>query len=164
MTQTLGSTSIRYRSDLKISDHTDVGRYEGLCSGMTPTTTKNTNNGDYKPKAIIVTNTQSLKQLQDRWQERKIYINFKSLQWRHNERDGVSTHRRLDCVLNRSFSRRSKKTSKLRVTGPCDGNSPVTGEFPAQRISNAENVAIWWRHHGVAAALGSKVFPTWGLE
>ena len=22
-----------------------------------------------------------------------------------------------------------------------------TGEFPAQRASNAENVSIWWRHH-----------------
>ena len=33
---------------------------------------------------------------------------------------------------------RSKKTSKLRVTGLCEGNSPVTGEFPAQRSSNAE--------------------------
>ena len=22
-----------------------------------------------------------------------------------------------------------------------------TGEFPAQKASNAENVAIWWRHH-----------------
>ena len=43
--------------------------------------------------------------------------------------------------------RRSKKTSKLRVTGLCAGNSPVTGEFPAQRASNAENVSIWWRHH-----------------
>ena len=29
----------------------------------------------------------------------------------------------------------------------CGGNSPVTGEFPAQRASNAENVSIWWRHH-----------------
>ena len=27
------------------------------------------------------------------------------------------------------------------------GNSPVTGQFPAQRASNAENVSIWWRHH-----------------
>ena len=27
------------------------------------------------------------------------------------------------------------------------GNSMVTGEFPAQRDSNAENVSIWWRHH-----------------
>ena len=26
--------------------------------------------------------------------------------------------------------------------------SPVTGEFPAQRTSNPENVSIWWRHHG----------------
>ena len=31
-----------------------------------------------------------------------------------------------------------KNTSKLRVTGLCEGNSPVTGEFPAQRASNAE--------------------------
>ena len=29
----------------------------------------------------------------------------------------------------------------------CAGNSPVTGEFPAQNASNAENVSIWWRHH-----------------
>ena len=27
------------------------------------------------------------------------------------------------------------------------GNSPVTGEFPVQRASNAENISIWWRHH-----------------
>ena len=40
-----------------------------------------------------------------------------------------------------------KKTSKLRVTGLCAGNSPVIGEFHAQRASNAENVSIWWRHH-----------------
>ena len=41
---------------------------------------------------------------------------------------------------------RSKKTLKLRVTGPCEGNSPVTGGFPAQSASNAETVSIWWRH------------------
>ena len=40
------------------------------------------------------------------------------------------------------FRRRSKKIWKLRVTGLCAGNSPVTGEFPAQRASNAENVSI----------------------
>ena len=33
------------------------------------------------------------------------------------------------------------------TTGLCVGNSPVTGEFPAQRASNAENVSISWRHH-----------------
>ena len=42
---------------------------------------------------------------------------------------------------------RSKKTSKLRVTSLCEGNSPGTGEFLAQRASNAENVSIWWSHH-----------------
>ena len=42
-----------------------------------------------------------------------------------------------------SLTHRSKKTSTLRVTGLCAGNSPVTGEFPAQRASNAENVSIW---------------------
>ena len=40
-----------------------------------------------------------------------------------------------------------KKKSKLRVTGICEGNSPMTGEFPAQRASKADSVSIWWRHH-----------------
>ena len=70
-----------------------------------------------------------------------------TLRWRHNERDGVSNHRRLDCLLNRLFRRTSKKTSKLRDTGLCDGNSPVTSEFPTQRASNKENDSSWWRHH-----------------
>ena len=48
------------------------------------------------------------------------------------------------CVF---MPRISKKSSKLRVTGLCEGNSPVTGRFPSQRASNAENVFIWWRHH-----------------
>ena len=72
---------------------------------------------------------------------------FYSLQWRHNGRDGVSNYQRHDCLLNRLFGRRSKKISKLRVNGLCVGNSPVTGEFPAQMASNAENISIWWRHH-----------------
>ena len=70
-----------------------------------------------------------------------------SLLWRHNARDGVSNHQPHDCLVNRLFRRRSKKTSKLRVTGLWKENSPVTGEFPAQRASNAENVSIWWHHH-----------------
>ena len=55
----------------------------------------------------------------------------------HNVRDGVSNHRCLDSLLHHLFKRRSKKTSKLRVTAFCNGNPPVTGEFPAQRASNA---------------------------
>ena len=48
------------------------------------------------------------------------------------------------CLLSRLFGHRSKKTSKLRVTGLYAGTSPANGEFLA---SNAENVSIWWRHH-----------------
>ena len=48
-----------------------------------------------------------------------------TLQWCHNEHDGVSNHQPHDCLLNRLFRRRSKKTSKLRVTGLCAENSPV---------------------------------------
>ena len=72
---------------------------------------------------------------------------WKPLHWRHSERDGVSNHQRLHCLLNCWSRRGSKKTSKLPVTGLCIGNSPVTGEFPAQKANNAENASIWWRHH-----------------
>ena len=71
------------------------------------------------------------------------------LQWRHNRRDSVSNHQPHDCLLNCLFRRRWKKTSKLRVTGLCVGNSRVTGEYPAQMANNAENVSIWWRHYAI---------------
>ena len=74
-----------------------------------------------------------------------------SLQWRHNERDGVSNDQPHDCLLNRLFRHEWKKTSKVCVTGLCAGNSPVTCESPVQRASNAENVSIWWRHHMAVA-------------
>ena len=57
---------------------------------------------------------------------RMFYIS--SLHWRHNDHEGVSNHQPHGCLLNRLFRRRSKKTSRLRVT-------------------YAENVSIWWRHH-----------------
>ena len=50
--------------------------------------------------------------------------NLNSLQRRYNGPDSVSNHQLHDCFLNRLFRRRSKKTSKLRVTGLCAGNSP----------------------------------------
>ena len=73
--------------------------------------------------------------------------NHSPLQCHHNGHDSVSNHQPHDCLLNHLFRRRSKKTPKPRVTGLCVGNSPGTGEFPAQMASNAENVSIWWRHH-----------------
>ena len=70
-------------------------------------------------------------------------ISVMSLHWRHNGHDSVSNHQPHDCLLNRLVKRRSKKIPKLRVTGLCAGNSPETGEFPAQMASNAEDVSIW---------------------
>ena len=72
-----------------------------------------------------------------------------ALEWRHNGLDSVSNHQPHHCLLSHLFGRRSKKTSKLRVTSLCAGNSPGSGEFPAQMTSYAENVSIWWRHHVV---------------
>ena len=72
---------------------------------------------------------------------RRIIVNLKQtttwqqqptdpLRWRHNGHDCVSNHQPRHCLLNRLCERRSKKTSKLRVTGLCAWNSPGTGEFP----------------------------------
>ena len=72
---------------------------------------------------------------------------LQSLQWRHNQRGGVSNHWCVECLLNRLLRRWSNKTSKLRVTCLCEGNPPVTSAFPSQRARNAENVSIWWCRH-----------------
>ena len=71
-----------------------------------------------------------------------------ALRFRHNECDCVSNYRRLDCLLNRFFRRKSTKTSNLCVTGLCEGIPAVTGRFPSQRVNNALNDSIWWRHYG----------------
>ena len=64
------------------------------------------------------------------------------LQWRHNERYGVSNHQSRHCLLNRLFRRRSKKTSKLRVTGHLCGEFTGPGWIPRTKASNAENFPI----------------------
>ena len=81
----------------------------------------------------------------------------KTLLWRQNGRDDVSNHQPHECLLNRLFRRRSNKTSKSALLALCEGNSPVTGEFPAQRASNAEHVSIWWRHHVVLKVMHNRV-------
>ena len=95
------------------------------------------------PRSLLASDTRHL----FLWHHCPNFAHRRPLQWRHNGCDSVSSHRPHDCLLNRLFRRISKKTSKLRVTGLCAGNSPGTGEFPAQMASNAENVSIWWRHH-----------------
>ena len=61
------------------------------------------------------------------WEEVNCDLNESAvlpLHWRHNDHDGVSNHQPHGCLLNRLFRHRSKKTSKLRVTGLCGGKSP----------------------------------------
>ena len=61
----------------------------------------------------------------------------------------------LTIVYSTLYSRhRSKKTTKLHISGLCAGNSPGTDEFPAQRASNTENVPIWWHHHYTVNKIG----------
>ena len=64
-------------------------------------------------------------------------LQISTLKWHHNEHDGISSHQRLHCLPSCFFRHRSKKTSKLCLTGLCAGNSPVTGKFPAQKASYA---------------------------
>ena len=78
---------------------------------------------------------------------REVMVSYTFSHYSHNERNGVSNHRRLDCLLNRLCRCRSKKTLKLRITGVCEGNPPVTDGFPSQRTSNAENISISWPHY-----------------
>ena len=80
-----------------------------------------------------------------------------ALQWRHNEHDGASNHQPHDCLLNFLFRHRSRKTSKLCATGLCEGNSPLTGEFPTQRASD---VFIQAQIKENIKALGH--WPLWG--
>ena len=73
----------------------------------------------------------------------------------HNERGDVSNHQRLDCLLNRLFRGITKKTSKLRITGLCEGNSLV---IPRTKANDVENVSIWWRHHEQTRNLNVRLF------
>ena len=95
------------------------------------------------------------------------------IQWRHNDHDSVSNHQPHGCLLNRLFRRRSKKTSKLRVTGLCVGNSPGPVNSPhkgpvTQRIFPFDDVIMkWWP--GMSAVTGYVIWyvvqsAIWGLR
>ena len=75
-----------------------------------------------------------------------VFDQINPLQWRHNEHNGALNHRHLHYLLILLLRCRSKITSKLHVTGLCQGNPPVNG-FPSQSASNAKNVTIWWRYY-----------------
>ena len=58
----------------------------------------------------------------------------------------VSQITTLTIVYSTVYSGADQWKQNLRITGLSVGNSSVTGEFPAQMASNAENVSVWWRH------------------
>ena len=90
-------------------------------------------------------------------------LSYDALHWRHNDHDGVSNHQPHGCFLNRLLWRRSKKTSKLRVTGLCAGNSPGPVNSPHKgRVTRKmfpfddvimrlrhflQQVTVRWSHH-----------------
>ena len=68
-------------------------------------------------------------------------------------RDSVSNHQPHHCLLNRLYRRWSKKTSKLRVTGLCVGNSPVNSPhkwpgtrkmFPFDDVIMTQQTRTYW--------------------
>ena len=69
--------------------------------------------------------------------------NDDALQRRHNGRDDISNHQPHNCLLNRLFRHRLKKTSKLRVTGLCAGNSPDTDR---SRLISRPPFSVEMRH------------------
>ena len=74
-----------------------------------------------------------------------------------HEITGIST------VCSKVWPGAPKKTSKLRVTGLCEGNPPVTGGFPSQRASKSEIVSIRLHHHAVSFhVFGVKPFYSLG--
>ena len=53
----------------------------------------------------------------------------------------------LTIVYSTVYSGSDEKNIQALRHWPLRGEITVTGEFPAEMASNAENVSIWWRHH-----------------
>ena len=54
----------------------------------------------------------------------------------------------LAIVYSTVYSAKIKENIRAPRHWPLCREFTGTGEFPAQTASNAENVSIWWRHHG----------------
>ena len=68
----------------------------------------------------------------------------------------------LAVVYSIVYSDTDKKNIKAPRHWPLCGEFTGTGEFPAQRASYAENVSIWWRHHGADPQIARFTRSTWG--
>ena len=72
------------------------------------------------------------------------------LQWRHNERDGVSNHGVL--LSPGADQRKHQHSAPLAFVSRPD--------IPSQRASNAEKVSIWWRHHDCGVSAGTMIMAS----
>ena len=98
-----------------------------------------------------------------------------TLHWRHNDHSGVSNHQPRGCLLNRLFRRRSKETSKLRVTGLCVGNSPGPVNSPHKGpvtrkmlpfddvIMHMKMAAILYRGDELSVMLWKSIILYWSI-
>ena len=77
---------------------------------------------------------------------------FVLLQCRHNECYVVSNHQPHDCLLNRLFRCISKKTSKLRVIGLCEGNAPHKGPV-TRKMLPFDDVIMWCWNQNIPGEL-----------
>ena len=78
---------------------------------------------------------------------------FLALRWRHNGHDGVSNHQPHHCLLNRLFGCRSKKNQSSASLAFVRGIHRGPVNSPHKWPVSAENVSIWWRHHGLVLKL-----------
>ena len=76
------------------------------------------------------------------------YICITLITIKSHDRHGVTNHRQLQYLFNPFVW--AHNIGNFRVTGPCDGNSLLTGGLPSQSASNVENGSISWLFHAGA--------------
>ena len=85
---------------------------------------------------------------------------FMALRRRHNGRDSVSKHQPHDCFLTNYSDADQRNHQSSASLAFVRGIHRV----PAQMASNAENVSIWWRHHGYRLIMPVPVKQPWTLR
>ena len=72
---------------------------------------------------------------------------FSTLQWRHNEHDGVSNHQPHDCLLNRLFKAQIKENIKASRHWPLYGEFTGDRWIPRTNGQLRGNISFWLRHN-----------------
>ena len=103
-----------------------------------------------QPKGPVIGNvvTHSLNELLAIW---RLFLDssqsHQTLQWRHNERDGISNHQPRDCLFNRLFKAQIKENIKAPRHWPSWGEFTGDRWIPRTKGQYHGKASIWWRHH-----------------